>query len=530
MKRKRAQAATALRSDKRDAATAAAGLKAAPGVAVEKDTDTNSSGEAAITVTTITPSNLQESEATAPTQPAENSIRHMEIDPEISSNPASVGDEKKEDSKSQGETASGESEETRKISAEGEEPKTSNETPKEHSQQQEENRDEKASIYTAPTAAASGGLQKKSAASLPAPSISMNKLLGLKRNLLGMEVKKVELNENGNASKTPTGKKGNVKRRVAYECRVESLNQDGVLDMYSYHRGREGFEPRDPETGELRCPLEATDTNHGYDAPRLSLKLTIEFPLDDGGDSQRSEGKVPTYKETIPWDLADPTTPSPLVYANDIANEFGLKYGQMLDLALSIQSQIDTHLQQTCTYSAAVSTEDPAGMERSYTGSYIQTHRYGQVVPTAPEGTRLAPKERQRIVGRISGVRAAPVNGSISDGRRRGSLGRPNATGDHEDEEIQEIFINEVKRRGRAESVLDVARKCMNGIVGQMEHRGDAHCHICHKRCDSVFDFACGSTGHAYCETHCRQVRFLLRWPPGNDFVQLKSVLQFRIR
>ncbi|KAL7535634.1 hypothetical protein ACHAXR_006622 [Thalassiosira sp. AJA248-18] len=53
------------------------------------------------------------------------------------------------------------------------------------------------------------------------------------------------------------------------------------LDIYTYHRGRVGQEPRDPKTGELLCDTDPVDTNHGWIPPKTMVKVTIKFPLGD---------------------------------------------------------------------------------------------------------------------------------------------------------------------------------------------------------------------------------------------------------
>jgi hypothetical protein len=354
------------------------------------------------------------------------------------------------------------------------------------------------------------------------PLLQTRKLLGFRRNLVGMDVKKiVDSSENNTDSHSKkSSKKGGSKRRSTYECRVGALSEDGVLDMYSYHRGREGYEPRDPETGELRCPLEATDTNCNNDAPRLNFNVTIEFPLHDVDQGGSTDDKdFPVYSETLSWDLSDPSTPSPLVVATNIANDFGLKYGQMMDLAISIQSQIDAHTQQNLSYWTPISVADPAGIERHYVGLSVQTHRYGQVVQIAPGGTRLAPKERQRVVAAASrtGSRASSVNGSTTTSARRKSTSSSikstkvvQVESTYVDETVDDKYIEAAKRRTRAESVLDIAKKCTNGVLGRMERAENGACHVCRKRTPISFTFACGVASHSYCDAHCKVRSFLL--------------------
>jgi hypothetical protein len=322
--------------------------------------------------------------------------------------------------------------------------------------------------------------------------------LGIGSDFLGMSVAR---------GKPASDNKLSTKRdsKEVYECTIESL-KDGVLDMHSYHRGREGMEPRDPETGELRFPPEPTDTNYDYDAPRMGATVVIEFPLEDETDSKSEENESmdkAMYQETLNWDLADPSTPSPLTFATDIASEYGLSFGQMMDLALSIQQQLDSHIQQNCAYSAPLALKDPAGNERTFVGPTIQMHRFGQVLQVAEGGTRQTRKEgsgrQQRIPSRQPG---APTGSSTA---RRKSIERvPEELTAEPGKETEKQYLDEVKKRALSASVRDIAQKCKNGIIGVLQKKYDFHCHVCHKRCKVAYSFACGFVSHSYCEMHCK--------------------------
>lgn len=333
--------------------------------------------------------------------------------------------------------------------------------------------------------------------------------LGIDSELLGMHIVRGE---------RTTGNKEISK--IQFQCTVNPLEGD-ILDMYSYHRGREGMEPRDCDSGELLCPLEPTDTNYDLDAPKLVATVVIEFPLEDGGESSKTAGEMESidkavYKQTLQWDLSDPCTPSPLAFANDVANEYGLSFGQRMDLAVSIEQQIELHLQQNCNFRAPLTSKDPLGNERRFAGSTIYTHRYDQVLQTSEGGIRQQRKQnsrQSRAPTESSRQRANQSTGGGSANSRRGSLGRVTyekvVVGEPE-EEVEPEYIEETKRRTRAASVLDVGRKCKNGSIGAMEKHSDFHCHICHKRCKVTYSFACGAANHAYCAMHCK-VRIELR-------------------
>jgi hypothetical protein len=287
-------------------------------------------------------------------------------------------------------------------------------------------------------------------------------------------------------SKADTNKKG----KEVYNCNVMALSKSHTLDMFSYHRGREGFELRDPYSGMLKCPGPPTDTNHSYDGPRMELKVLIEFPLYD--DHEVSASSAPTFREFFDWDLSDPQTPSPAVFANQIATQFGLSYGQMMDLAMSIESQIDVHVQQNWNYCAPLSMMDPLGNERRSGGQTIHRHRFDQILRIAEGGTRMKTKDKQRSVSR------APFAAGSFPSAKKKRMDEQNV------DDIDEIFVDEIRRRSRIESTLDITSKCKNGVIGLMARKSDEYCHICRKSCEIVFGFACGLSGHVYCEMHCK--------------------------
>jgi hypothetical protein len=340
--------------------------------------------------------------------------------------------------------------------------------------------------------------------------------LALADDYLGMSITKIAKDPSASGNNDLSRKQQQKQQRgtrEVFECKVESL-KDGVLDMYSYHRGREGMEPRDPLTGQLYCCQEATDTNHDWDAPKLGTTVVIEFPLEDetdskGNDSERKESlDKAMYRESLNWDLSDPSTPSPLTFADDIANDYGLSFGQMMDLALSIQQQIDSYLQSNHSYSAPLALKDPLGNERRFVGPSIHTHRYDQVLQTAEGGIRLSRKEgapRQQRTS-LAASRAASTASTGAGSAKRKSIERVAEIVVEEptEEEIEPEYLEEIKKKAQTASVKDIAQKCKNGIIGVLGKKDDFHCHVCHKRCKVTYNFACGVVAHSYCEVHCK--------------------------
>ena len=310
------------------------------------------------------------------------------------------------------------------------------------------------------------------------PALDTAKMFGVKSEYLGMEIQR----------RPPST--GNGKGKEVYNCKVIALSKDSTLDMYSYHRGREGFELRDPYSGKLKCPTPQTDTSHSLDAPRVELKVVVEFPLQH--DREVTTQSTSVYRETLDWDLSDPKTPSPAVFANQIASEFGLSFGQMMDLAISIESQIAQHMQQNCNFCVPLSVLDPVGNERRLGGQAIRGYRFDQILRVPEGGARTKSKDKHRSISR-----APLATGQLPSAKKK-RLDEPNI------DDIDEIFVDEIKRRGRSESTLGIAGNCQNGIIGLMERKADAYCHLCRNRIEHVFIFACGNTGHAYCEKHCK--------------------------
>lgn len=110
-------------------------------------------------------------------------------------------------------------------------------------------------------------------------------------------------------------------------------------------------------------------------------------------------------------------------------------------------------------------------------------------------------KEKQR--GQATGTSRQSISEPASKLRHRDAV-----TGPDQDEDIEPSLLEEVKRRTCAESSIDVAKKCENGVIGQMQRKESAQCHVCHKRCNVGYNFACGILSHAFCEQHCK-VRFI---------------------
>jgi hypothetical protein len=186
-------------------------------------------------------------------------------------------------------------------------------------------------------------------------------------------------------------KKKKISRSKMTITAIHAVNDRGAIDVNVYHRGVADAEPRYKESGVLCCDVSRSDTNHRWEALDTKCKVTIRFPLAEPEESIDEETKnesmhrlsvdrdnrfdnrfdnrkeqymqiikeVPYFVGRIEWDLIDPRTPTPMVYASYIGVEFGLSFCQTLDLARSIQEQIDAFVRQNIKYKVPIASFEP---------------------------------------------------------------------------------------------------------------------------------------------------------------------------
>lgn len=284
--------------------------------------------------------------------------------------------------------------------------------------------------------------------------------------------------------------------------KIGALRDNKSLDVYAYHRGREGMEPRDAATGELLCDVEPTDTNYKWDEPKTGLQVFVSFPLTD-----ENEKDGPRFEDTIHWNIGDPETPTPEVFAASVAEEYGLSHGQMIELAVSIEQQINRHVRDHCGYADPVAIHDGTGMDRAALPPQTICYPYGGIfqVATARPGTfwtNVGSTAKAR-----KGGKGAPYQGSSS--RRRDAASsedgsRPQQIVYYDDEAVEDIYIDEVEKRMTELSRQDVRNKSdeTGEPLGQMTMMQQHVCHICHKRHNLTGKFACGFQSHSYCKAH----------------------------
>lgn len=279
----------------------------------------------------------------------------------------------------------------------------------------------------------------------------------------------------------------------------KGLSNDGkILYPYIYHRGRQGAELREKDTGVLLCDVEPTDTNHNLTEPRLKANVEIEFSLDDSGFS-----KDFVYKEVIPWDLGDDNTPTPLQFAAEAAQNFGLSFTQMHQLAESIQKQLRAFIQENCTYSPPVSLQGEVFQEKPQS---LVPCLYGEVTGEKRGGAWYS---TQKPRGRKpSGILRAPqLEKTTSRGRPPGKRKRESFS--DADGRVDDCLYNtEIQRRLQAASENEIK---MNSAIAQNTSDNiriapapeTISCHLCEKEIEHRL-LPCSTDGHAMCVAHLK--------------------------
>ena len=98
--------------------------------------------------------------------------------------------------------------------------------------------------------------------------------------------------------------------------------------------------------------------------------------------------------QTLTWDLFDPNTPTPQAFALSIGNDYGLSFGQIMDLAARIDKQIQQHVTETSHYREPIATGEPIQelTQPRKLGPIRQPYRFDEVLQTGKEGGTFKPK------------------------------------------------------------------------------------------------------------------------------------------
>lgn len=245
-----------------------------------------------------------------------------------------------------------------------------------------------------------------------------------------------------------------------------ALREEGSLDPLMYHRGREGEEHRRETDGALLCDAPHTDTNAGKEGPPMVTTVVVAFDL--GNDCQ--------FQETVEWDLVN--SMSPMEFGEQLADQFGLAYEQVLEVVDSIDYQLQQFVRQHASYCQPVATKNALGQPN--------------------EGH---PGQAPLLFGPPRPAKAkAPVRvPAVSRPERRGSARKSSGVVEH-------VFEVQVRQR-----LLQKSRERFNRLQDTRQDftkiRFDAsQCHLCvavgTMRCGI---FGCGVAGHAYCLEHLKE-------------------------
>mmetsp|Transcript_26003 Transcript_26003/g.54463 ORF Transcript_26003/g.54463 Transcript_26003/m.54463 type:complete len:1204 (-) Transcript_26003:93-3704(-) len=347
---------------------------------------------------------------------------------------------------------------------------------------------------------------------------------------------------------------------------IKSISDEGVVDIYTYHRGRVGEELRDEKTGELLCDMEPVDTNHYWRPGKTIAKVTVKFPVADPddvyvdsdleedevtavrndveggeeretrtrstrnalsrnnntatlsavatelGDTQK-ESAVSCFREVIEWDLADPRNPQPLEYASNIAAEFGLNFTQTMELAESIQKQLDEFLWNHNPFHAPILLEDPYGGERP-DAHYGPPDSLIMSVAPGSRGGGGSGNGGGSGVGTGTGRKNSTFNRAASS-RRHNVSSAPRPPRSRPFKSIVEVvskdqlpvagkegdkYTKEVLKRAKAAS-QEKAMEFLNKNEEAISVVKNENCHICHIRRNCGIMFHCRK--HNFCDNHC---------------------------
>lgn len=275
------------------------------------------------------------------------------------------------------------------------------------------------------------------------------------------------------------------------------------LDLLSYHRGREGYEPRHKDTGQLLRDVPATDSNHNAGGPRSWVtSVLIEFPLEDTGKKRR-------YKELLDWDLSSPSMPTPTMYAMEVAQQFGLSYSQSMDLAASIQKQLQTFCSAHCAYTPAVLLESQQPKP-----SPLACYLYGEVTGFGQTGGHCFPNQQKQ--------QRQPQRSHSSSSLQKSKVGAK-ASGTKRTkpppEKPDDYFHPAIRSRLRLESEQEIRMKMESSEAnasGDGENTNDSTplpldviktvdhgpCHLCNKPLPIGGTFLCSMDHHTVCNGH----------------------------
>lgn len=140
---------------------------------------------------------------------------------------------------------------------------------------------------------------------------------------------------------------------------VEGCESHGVASNGSLELNQRIDQQGDKATAKS-VPAEESHEHNKSKENQVSLKQV---------SSSSKSSKLPKsdtryyFREEVRWNLADPSMPTPEVYAMNIATEFGLSWRTTLDLEASIQHQLQKFI-KSLIYMPCITLNDAAGKKR----------------------------------------------------------------------------------------------------------------------------------------------------------------------
>lgn len=261
---------------------------------------------------------------------------------------------------------------------------------------------------------------------------------------------------------------------------VKPIQDGGIIDMYTYHYGREGLE--------MIEEIEPNDTGTvNWVGPKtLKPEILIEFPLGCGEK----------WSETVSWNLEDENTLTPLAFATNVAENFGLDFGAMIDLAKSIESQlyaatrIGDAYPETTTTLRDYSTDMPRDPARSQHSQWYGT--------SDPPGNGGFPMQ-----GRSKNSKATSSVGT----NKPKSLSRSTSIKPISTPASANKFVFRTEKVYRDEVIKRAKRECKAAWTNtQLQKKSNQTCYICQSKQSHCIGFACQNASHFYCYNHMESV------------------------
>jgi Bromodomain len=234
------------------------------------------------------------------------------------------------------------------------------------------------------------------------------------------------------------------------------------------------------------------DTKRNGDGANLmTANITIRFPLEENGDSPSEPDYCEPryYCETVQWNLSLDGAPTPMMFATEVAREFGLSYAQTWDLADSIQSQLQNFVHDHFARAA------PMVKKRDQLTPVIP-HLYGEATGFSQRGGTshpFTPMPKEPPCTKQHHSSTNPLQPAVATSKA-GAKRRDSA----ESQRVENVYYNQVNERLRMLFIRDV-----QGKLGALNAFRENHlCHLCGDRKAMCGAFACGLTGHAFCMLH----------------------------